>query len=436
MSTKAGALVARACRRTAWAMPEDWIRLLIAVAERNVDAADLGPEVREAVANFDAGESGDREGYRVANGVAVVPVVGPLVRYGDLFSEVSGLTSHTRLRQQLLEADADSAVSGVVLEIDSPGGEVNGIVETAQIIREMRTPTVAYVANHALSGAYWLAAAADEVVGHATSIVGSIGAVITVGAGEADDDLVFVSSRSPNKRVDPASEAGAEQLQRWVDDLGDVFIRAVADGRGMTEVEVVENFGRGGIIIGAQALERGGLDRFGVMADITESIMATEKLTAPVVTAAWVAETHPEVHAAILAAGAGGVDVTAAVAAAVDAERVRILGVHAQRMPGYDELVDAGMADVDATSASVALEILAAERGARAKALAAVKTDIDVPVVDAPTSTKKPAATTAEGWREEWQASADLQGEFADVDGYVAYQRAFASGKVRVLGQR
>jgi hypothetical protein len=67
--------------------------------------------------------------------------------------------------------------------------------------------------------------------------------------------------------------------------------------------------------------------------------------------------------------------------------------------------------------------------------LKAVKTDIKVPVVDAPADAK-PTANTPDGWREEWKASPELQGEFESVDGYVAYKSAMASGVVRVLGQR
>ena len=61
-------------------------------------------------------------------------VEGPIVRYADLFTEISGATSIETLAQDLHSALNDNTISGIVLNIDSPGGEVNGTSEFADMV--------------------------------------------------------------------------------------------------------------------------------------------------------------------------------------------------------------------------------------------------------------------------------------------------------------
>ena len=204
---------------------------------------------------------------RLANGVAVINVTGPIVRYADTFSAISGATSVDTLARDFATALADPAVDSILLNIDSPGGEVAGINEVAQMVFEARgkKPICAYVDHMACSAAYWIASAADEIVTDATGMLGSIGVVMVMPNPDARSarDVQFVSSQSPKKRPNPNTESGREQIQGTVDALAEVFIAAVARNRGRSSEQVVAEFGQGGVFVGQQAVDAGLADRLG-----------------------------------------------------------------------------------------------------------------------------------------------------------------------------
>lgn len=163
------------------------------------------------------------------NGVAVIPVVGPLFRYANLFTAISGASSYEILAKDFTAALENPDIRGIVLDIDSPGGEVNGCAEFANMIYEARgiKPILAYASGDAASGAYWIASPCDRIVVSETSSLGSIGVVAVYRGSEAAPDRVeIVSSQSPLKRLDPQSDEG--RLQARIDAMAQVFIDTVA----------------------------------------------------------------------------------------------------------------------------------------------------------------------------------------------------------------
>lgn len=203
----------------------------------------------------------------IRDGIAILPVSGPIFRYANLFTEISGATSIEVLATDFRNAIEDRAVQSIILEINSPGGEVDGTSEFAQHVFDARgkKPIVAYVSHLGASAAYWIASACDEIVCADTGTLGSIG---VVGAARISKDkslIEFVSSQSPNKRPNPETEAGRAQLQKHVDDLADVFIQTVARNRGMSAEDVVSKGGAGGILIGQHAVDAGLADRLGTL---------------------------------------------------------------------------------------------------------------------------------------------------------------------------
>lgn len=121
---------------------------------------------------------GDRMLYKVGN-VAVIPVEGTLVHKGKYLGQSSGQTSYEGVQARVSRAMRDDAVKGVVFEMDSYGGEVNGAFETARMIAELSAakPTLAILTENALSAGYLLAAAARQIVIPETGFAGSIGVV-------------------------------------------------------------------------------------------------------------------------------------------------------------------------------------------------------------------------------------------------------------------
>jgi len=224
--------------------------------------------------------SNERKGVTMRDGgVATIEIVGPIVRRGDLFSQVSGMTSIDTLAKDFGAAMDDRAVKAIVLAIDSPGGEVTGVAEFADMIRAARSgpttkPVVAYVGGMAASAGYWLASAAARVVCDSTALLGSIGVVQAVRDPSRDrgGTIEFVSSQSPHKRPDPTTGTGAAQIQGVVDAMAGVFVAAVARNRNVSEETVLVDFGGGGLFVGQTAVAAGLADRVGsyesVLADL------------------------------------------------------------------------------------------------------------------------------------------------------------------------
>ena len=257
-----------------WLCAEDYVRLMLDIAAREQADIPLALQLRaerdERPNALAARQGRPLDGTRnvlLRDGVAIVPIIGPIVRRADFYTAISGGTSTATIAQDLTRALDDPAVDAILLEVDSPGGEATGINELAQFIFDARgrKPITAYVEGLGASAAYWIASAADDIVASKTAGLGSIGAVMAVydPQKQATKQIEFVSSQSPKKRLDPNTEGGKAGYQRIVDDLAEVFIGAVAGNRNVSEEKVLSDFGQGGILIGRHAVAAGLADRLG-----------------------------------------------------------------------------------------------------------------------------------------------------------------------------
>jgi signal peptide peptidase SppA len=252
-----------------WALTAEAYETLVAIASREkVSAEELEQKLDSLAAKVGKPLQNTRESY-VRDGVAVVPVVGPIFRYASFFTRISGATSTQELALDFTAALEDPSVRGIVLEMNSPGGEVTGVNEFSKLVAGARgvKPVTAYVGGQAQSGGYWIAAAAERIVVDDTALLGSIGVVMT--ARDSSDSNrqagvhEIVSSQSPHKRSNPGTEAGRGKLQAMVDSLADVFIASVAQNRGVDSTKVASDFGQGGSLVGAAAVAAGMADAVG-----------------------------------------------------------------------------------------------------------------------------------------------------------------------------
>lgn len=214
------------------------------------------------------------------NGVASIRVEGPLTQAGpSALARLFGFggTSYRQIEAAVSEAAADPSIRSLRLEVDSPGGEVQGVdnVYNAVVAAAASKPVVAVNRGMMASAAYWLSAGATEIVAESPGVeTGSIGVVVTAVDTSGADKLEgisrvrIVSRSAPNKAPDVGTSEGRSVLQDRADALERVFIQRVAEGRGI-DVETVENtFGNGGLLIAADpggsqpdALKTGMIDR-------------------------------------------------------------------------------------------------------------------------------------------------------------------------------
>jgi len=245
-----------------WAITQPALETILEIAERE-------NEKPEAVAARLGKELQNTHSVIERDGVAVIPVTGPLFRYANLFTAISGATSYEILAQDFTTALDNPDINAIILNIDSPGGEVNGCAELANMIFAARgkKPIIAYASGDAASGAYWIASAADQVVASETSGLGSIGVVAVYRGAKPDKNapttIEIVSSQSPFKRLNPETDEGRAKLQARIDAMAEVFVNTLARNRGVEAAQVLEQFGGGDILIGAHGVNAGLADRIG-----------------------------------------------------------------------------------------------------------------------------------------------------------------------------
>lgn len=116
---------------------------------------------------------------RACEGIALIEIEGSLVNKGKWIGKSSGMTSYEAIAVQVTDCQQDDSIKGVIVEIDSFGGEVTGAFDCAERIFELSQikPTIAVLTDHACSAGYLMAAPCRQVVIPTTGICGSIGVI-------------------------------------------------------------------------------------------------------------------------------------------------------------------------------------------------------------------------------------------------------------------
>ena len=207
----------------------------------------------------------------ITGGVAVIPVYGSISHRASLWSMFFGGTSTQRLSNELSGALADPAVSRIVLDVDSPGGTVDGVMEVVNEIFEARDrkPITAVANAQAASSAYWIASQASELVVTPSGEVGSIGvfalhADFSKALEMAGIKTTFIKAgkyKTEGNSYEPLSEEAREYFQSRVDSYHSDFVKAVARGRGVTADKVRHDFGQGRMVGADEAVSKGMADK-------------------------------------------------------------------------------------------------------------------------------------------------------------------------------
>ena len=191
--------------------------------------------------------------YDLADGIALIPIRGLIVpELGWIGSNWA--TGCADLRWQMAEALADPDVRGVALVIDSGGGLVAGVDETAATIRAARAakPVAAVVELWCFSAAYWLGSAAQTISAPRTGGVGHVGVICAhfdysrfLDQEGVTPTLIFSGARKADGNpFQPLTDEARAALQASVDGLRRVFAESVAEGREMPVAAVLETEAR------------------------------------------------------------------------------------------------------------------------------------------------------------------------------------------------
>ncbi len=197
--------------------------------------------------------------------IAVIEVAGVLMKSAMWFG-----TSTIQLRKEIQAAVADSDVSGILLNVDSPGGTVAGTYELAAEVNAAKKskPVWASIADLGASAAYWVASQADKIVASSpTALIGSIGTIQVIydqsAAAEKEGVKAHVFATGPLKGLGtPGAKITEDQsahIQSLVDDVQKNFDAAVMEGRGLSEKQLAA-VRHGGVMTAPQAMSAGLID--------------------------------------------------------------------------------------------------------------------------------------------------------------------------------
>lgn len=216
-------------------------------------------------------------------GVAIIPIHGTLVRRTVGLEAESGLTSYAGLTAQLDAAIGNPAVSAILLDIDSPGGESGGVFDLADRIRAASQikPVWAVANDMAFSAAYALASAASRVFVSRTGGVGSIGVIamhVDQSEKDAQDGVHYTAVFAGDRKNDlnphePISSEAHAFLKAEVGRIYGLFVETVARHRGLEASAVRDT--EAGLFFGQAAVAMGLADAVGTFDDALSQLLAS-----------------------------------------------------------------------------------------------------------------------------------------------------------------
>lgn len=176
---------------------------------------------------------------------------------------------------------------GIMLYINSPGGEVTATDEFSRAIVEYKEktgrPVYAYFADFAASGAYWIGAHTDKIIAHKFCTTGSIG--VTYGThieisellsklGVKVTELTAGDNKAMGSMYSPLTDEQKAMYEEQLSELHEMFIDVVAEGRGLNREEV-KKIADGRTFLASKALEYKLIDEIGYFED-AQRIMAED----------------------------------------------------------------------------------------------------------------------------------------------------------------
>lgn len=253
-----------------WAILPEKLHQITALLKFAAEGGKLSEEdVRERIG------AGPRVTAKTPGNVALIPVYGVVAHRMNMMNDVSGGSSVEKLTNSFRQALKDPNVKAIVMDVDSPGGAVDGVPELADEIYSARgqKKTVAVANTMAASAAYWLACACDELVVTPSGAVGSIG---VWGAHEdysqalAKEGVKVTLISAGKYKVEgnpyePLSDEAKAALQADVDNFYSMFVKAVAKNRGVSQDSVANGYGQGRMVMATLAVKQGMADSVGTL---------------------------------------------------------------------------------------------------------------------------------------------------------------------------
>lgn len=242
-------------KSTNWAILPSFLEVMVA------DAIEL----QDAQVNQESSLDFKQEGK-----TGVIKVSGPMTKEPSFLSFLFGGTSYSEIQTTIGEMLTDSSISQIILDIDSPGGTVNGAHGLVDFIQRAKTqkPIYAWSDGHMTSAAYWIGSATSGIFTSPNATVGSIGVVAThtdvseiyKKMGVKKTYITGGKFKALGNPTEPLSDEGFNYIKNIVDDHYLTFYQSIAKNRGLSE-ENKDEWAEGRIFSASQGQQLGLIDK-------------------------------------------------------------------------------------------------------------------------------------------------------------------------------
>lgn len=202
-------------------------------------------------------------GYEKQGAVAVIDIEGVIEKKHSLWSWVFGGISSEMIRKDIESALKDTGVDAILLNIDSPGGTVDGTKELSDFIHSVRgqKPIVALTDGLMASAAYYIGSAADKIYASDLAQVGHIGVIqphIDWSQALSDEGIKVTlihagKFKTVGNPYEPLSDEARAVIQAEVDNIYGQFVQDVARNRGVAIEYAAENMADARLFFGKDA---------------------------------------------------------------------------------------------------------------------------------------------------------------------------------------
>ena len=207
---------------------------------------------------------------------------------GEIGAEMTNTYSRASIINQIKEAKSNSNVKAILLSVNTPGG---GVYETAELYNELKNSGKdVYVSmkKQATSGGYYVSMAAKKIFANTETTTGSLGVIMSYVSAQKflnDHGIKQETIRSGEQKAvggltEDLPESTRKIYQEQNKEAYDRFVKAIAEGRNMSEDEV-RKLADGRTYTGTQAVENKLIDKIGTEEDLINFIKEDKKLSNP-----------------------------------------------------------------------------------------------------------------------------------------------------------
>jgi signal peptide peptidase SppA len=256
--------------------------LMIARVKLETILGAIGPRLVLGVESAVSGSKHTRRALDITpEGIAIVSISGTLVRRTQGLQAESGLTSYEAIEEEVLDAATDPAVRGILLDVDSPGGEAGGLPDLMDALKQAGElkPMWAVANDEAFSAAYGIATTAERIYLSRTGGVGSVGVIavhLDHSQADASAGLAYTIFRggqykAEHNSLEPLTDHARQTLQAEVDRLHGMLAQMVAANRGLSTDTIMAT--QAGLSFGPLAITAGLADAIGTLQDAHEELV-------------------------------------------------------------------------------------------------------------------------------------------------------------------